>query len=357
MSTFLGVRLSVLPLPVSLLGPAARSLPLEADSGSISNKNELAVASPLYPNRGFYIDARPTRGRVGGYALDYGLGESGGAGVTEVWTSVERYKTKADAKRGLVNWRLEDSQFDPFGGPTLSATTSKEKAAPVGDGHFAVLIAYSTANIAPLFGFDEQFTLGRYEADVTVWAGSVAAAQELTPRLAKKLDARIKRALAGRLQAKPVGPAPQLNCKGRNLAPLELQTTDLSGQADTTQHSGPSSQVSVCVDDVQMKPAGQFQNLEQFIVWYPTANAASFESDNLADVRGPRGLDLSNIGDGAWGGIDYSSRWDQKEAVLEFPSSQILEVVLGGSPDIQEAQAVALAQIVANRINAAGVGS
>ena len=106
-------------------------------------------------------------GRVSGYALDYGHGESGGAGITEVWTSVDAYKTSADAAKGLAYWRdietpwrgLRTNSFLGFNPNPLSATASREKAADVGTRRFAVFVVYSAGNLAPLFGLDEQFTV------------------------------------------------------------------------------------------------------------------------------------------------------------------------------------------------------
>ena len=183
----------------------------------------------------------PPRSAVrSGYALDYGHGASGAAGVTEVWTSVDSYKTSADAKKGLASWkRWETNLYLPSSlhGDALSVTNKKQKAAAIGSARFAVLASYSGSNIAPLFGLDEQFTRGRYEADVTVWAGTAQAAKQLARKLANKLDARIKLALAGRLHAKPVKlpPWPKAGQPpgGPDLAPLALQTTDLNGQATT----------------------------------------------------------------------------------------------------------------------------
>jgi hypothetical protein len=358
------VRLSVLPLPASSLGSAAKSLPLQCDSGAISNKSFFASALPLSPNRQFVtapLDPRQS-GRMSGYALDYGHGASGGAGVTEVWTSVDKYPTSADAKKGLASWkRWETNRFlgSALHG-ALSVTNKKQKTAAIGGARFAVLASYSAPDIAPLFGLDEQFTEGRYVADVTVWAGTAQAAKALAPKLAKKLAARIKLALAGRLHAKPVklppkpkaGPPPG----GPDLAPLGLQTTDLSGQAtDVGRQYGPAL-FALSFYQVFMHPAGQFDDLQEEIVWYPTANEASFNDNVLADEVGPGSLDLSAVGDGAWGVLDNAT--SRGTALLFFSSGQLEEFVVFDSPNaIQPSQAKSIAQTVANKINQAGLGS
>jgi hypothetical protein len=357
------VKQSVLPLPASSLGSAARSLRLQGDSGVVSNKDLLAVELPVTPNRSFgNAPLEPAKlGRVSGYALDYGHGASGGAGVTEVWTSVDRYKTSTDAKKGLAFWRRWD-RLGPklLGGGELSVAVQKEKTAALGSGRFAVLVRYSAANIGPLFGVDEQFTEGRYEADVTVWAGSAAAARKLVPALAKKLDARIKQALAGRLHARPVklparpkaGPPPG----GPDLAQLALKTTDLSGQATALGQDYVPTLLALSGYQANMHPAGQFKQLVQDISWYPTANEASFNADFEAALFGQDSLDLSSVGDGARGFLANDSTGGS--VALFFSSGQLEEFLhFTSATAVQTSQVKSIAQTVANYINAAGLGS
>jgi len=359
------VRLSVLPLPASSLGSAASSLPLQGDSGVVTNKDfRTGFGLPTTPNRWFASPPfDPAKlGRTSGYALDYGHGASGGTGVTEVWTSVDRYKSGAAAKKGLASWRRWETNLflaSHFRG-VFSVAVKKQKVAALGSSRFAVLVGYSGANIAPLFGLDEQFTAGRYEADVTVWAGSATAARNLAPRLAKKLEARIKLALAGRLHAKPVklppppkaGPPPG----GPALAPLALNTTDLSGQATVASEDYQPWPFVLSGYGLFMNPAGQFDLLEQDIAWYATANEASFNVDAQLGPLGQGSLDLSSIGDGARGFLSNGSSGGL--AVLGFSSGQLTEfLVMGSLNAIQPSQAESIAQTVANKINAAGLGS
>ena len=90
------VKISLIPLPKSALGFSAHGLALAQDSGVISNTaaaNRTADASP---------GTFKKLGRVSGYELDYGDAYSGAAGITDVRTTIEQYKTSADAKRGLT---------------------------------------------------------------------------------------------------------------------------------------------------------------------------------------------------------------------------------------------------------------
>ena len=362
------VRLSVLPLPASVLGSVAESLPLQGDSGVLTNKGfvrgYVVAGAPVTPNRSFDPTGIPRRkhGRISGYVLDYGLGASGGAGVTEVWTSVDEYRTSAGAQQGLAFWKQDDLGVTKWVGNGLSVAVKRQRVAAVGSGRFAFFVGYRAANIAPLFGLDEQFTEGRYEADVTVWAGTATAAKRLAPTLARKLDARIEQALAGRLHAQPIqlppdqkaGPPPG----GPDLAPLGLQTTDLGGQATglTRMYLPVISRFALSDYVVVMSPAGPLSQLQQQIMWYPTANQASLSGDFDAAFFGPHSLDLSSVGDGARGVFSYSSKVGQ--GLLVFSSGQLEEYIFFNSQRaLTTSQVQSIAQTVANHINAAGLGS
>ena len=363
------VRLSVLPLPASSLGSAAESLPLQPGSGVLTNKGLVrgrffVYGAPVTPNRSFDPTGNPRHkhGRISGYVLDYGLGASGGAGITEVRTSVDEYKTSGGAEKGLTFLKQDDLGITQWVGSGLSVAIKKQKVAAVGSERFAFFVGYRAANIAPLFGLDEQFTEGRYQADVTVWAGTAAAVKQLAPTLARKLDARIKQALAGRLHAQPVqlppipkaGPPPG----GPDLAPLGLQTSDLGAQAtDLTRMYMPLlSRLALSDYTVVMAPAGPLSQLQQQILWYPTANQASLSADFDAAFFRKDSLDLSSVGDGARGVFSYNSKVGQ--GLLVFSSGALEEYIFFNSKRaLTTAQVESIAQTVANHINSAGLGS
>jgi hypothetical protein len=377
------VGLAVLPLPRPALGPAARSLPLErAGSGVLVNgvgneAGKLVVGSGLAvtPNASFphaiYAGSYLQKlGRVSGYALDYGLGASGGTGVTEVRTSVDEWRTAAGAEKGLALWQAADRLVTKYGymGDGLAISLEQQKVAHVGSRRFAYLVGYHAADIAPLFGLDEQFTRGRYEADVTVWAGTAAAAKQLAPRLAKKLDARIGRALAGKLHARPVklppkqkaGPPPG----GPDLAQLALQSTDLSGKATPFIHSyvtgGLLSAFAVSDYYATLIPAGPFSALGQQIQWFASANQASFQADFDATFFGQGSpLDLTGLGDGARGELANGGSGDSTGyAELVFSSGRLEELLAFDSDSaIEAANVQSVARTVASKIDAAGLGS
>lgn len=373
------VALRLLPLPKSAIGPAARSLRLQHDSGVLvngvgNNAGKLVVGSgfTLTPNASFahalYSGHDLAKvGRISGYALDYGLGASGGTGVTEVRTSVDEYRTPADAKKGLGLWRKTERSVLQYDRGGLSISLRKERAAAVGGSRFAFLVGYAAANIAPLFGLDEQFTAGRYEADVTVWAGTATAAEKLAPRLARKLHARIARALAGRLHARPVklprrqkaGRAPD----GPDLSQLALQTTDLTGKAAAIANrywvGHPLSAFAVSEYSVILIPAGEFNSLSQEIQWFATANQASLESDFDAAFFGADPLDLSSLGDGARGVVVNGGSGDGTGyAELVFSSGRLEELLtFSGNDALGASDVETIAEKLASRIDAAGLGT
>jgi hypothetical protein len=356
------VKISLIPLPKSALGSAAHALALAHDSGGISNTaaaNRTADAGPATFKK---------LGRLSGYALDYGDAYSGAAGITDVRTTIEQYKTSAGAKRGLAFWRKEDAQLGALDNPGFTVTDALVKVPAVGKTRFAYLTSFSASNIAPVSSLDERVADGHYVLEVTVSAGSASAAKALAPKLAKKLDARLRLALAGRLHAKPVKlPAKQKAgppTGGPDLSAMALQTSDLSGPAEIV-----ANQYSVdpaildFVDlansseyDVLMLPAGPFDILIQEIEWYPTANGASFNSDflnafSLSQV-GSTALDLSSVGDGAQGSITPDSQLSQGGVALtKGQLSEFIDVAVAQS-SIDSSDVTNLAQTAASKIDA-----
>jgi opacity protein-like surface antigen len=108
------VKLALVPLPKSAIGAAAQSFPLAYDSGPVSNANAAAHTPDATPK------TFKRMGRLNGYALEYGNAFTGAAGVTDVRTSVEEYKTAADARRALAFWKREDARLSRLDSPAFS---------------------------------------------------------------------------------------------------------------------------------------------------------------------------------------------------------------------------------------------
>jgi hypothetical protein len=353
------VQLALVPLPKSAIGAAAHAFAIAPDSGPISN----ATAASHTPDA--TAGSFKKLGRVNGYALEYGNAFSGKTGVTDVHTGIEQYKTAADAKRGLAFWQKEDSKLGQLDQPGFSVTNVLVKVPAVGKRHFAYLTSYSASNIVPVSGIEEQFVRGRYVLDVIVTAGTPSAATALAPKLAKKLDARLRLALKGRLHAKRVrlpkhkaGPPPG----GPDLSVLALKASDLVGPA-TVDKGYFIDPAAISDYSVFMLPAGQFDLLDQEIEWYPTANEANFFADfeNAAALAlpGATALDLSSLGDGAQGSITQGTGNNPVgTSVVVFSSGHLAEFIITiveGTIDPNDVTNVA--QTAASRIDAAGLGT
>jgi hypothetical protein len=362
------VDLALLPLPASAIGPAAKSLQLQHDSGvlvgggNLANKIYVGAGLPTTPNRAFIpVVGFGNIGWRAGYALDYGVGSSGGTGITEVRTSVDRYRSKLDAKKGLALWHSVDPRICAWAGGGLAILKKAVSVPPVGTRRFAFLVSYADSNLAPLFGLDEQFTEGRFEADVSVWAGTAAAASKLAPELARKLDARIELALAGNLRAKAVGLPPKQKAQqwpgGPDLARLALKPTDLGGRpapAFEDNYFVGEDPFALSYFKVTMFNVGQFDAVGQEIEWYGTANQATFTEDLDTGSVARYSMDVGSIGDGA------RATSSPTYAEIHFASGRLFEFIhleseTAGS--IQPADVQRIAQTAASYIDAAGLGS
>jgi hypothetical protein len=146
---------------------------------------------------------------------------------------------------------------------------------------------------------------------------------------------------------------------GRDLSVLALRKSDLSGKA-TVGQGYVVDPAAISDYSVFMLPAGQFDALDQEIEWYPAANEASFFADfeNAAALvqPGTTALDLSSLGDGAQGSITTTSSFSQGQVF--FSSGHLAEFIFMGSEGpVDSDDIMSVAQAVASRIDAAGLGS
>jgi hypothetical protein len=367
------VKLAVVSLPKSALGAAGRSLALSRDSGVVNNagasSNSVAAAANTFDKLG----------RITGYVLTYGDRYSGGSGVTEISTAVDEYKTSAGAKRGLAFWRTDDAKITVLESYGLDVAVTPVKAAKVGTRRFAEGITFTVPNAAPLAYVDEQFTEGRYVLQAKVAAASLSAATAVAGKLARTLDHRLRLAEAGHLRSKPVKLPPNLKAGpprgGPDLSTLVLRTSDFAGQATVLDEGyGTPNGLSLSEYERDMQPAGNFAALSQTIDWFPHANNATVmsraEGAALAYVfaagflTGTPGqftpVDLSAVGDNAYGGIVSLPRTGQPTAylaVVALSSGRADDVVLASSQSqIQAADIVNLAQATAKRLDAGLAG-
>jgi hypothetical protein len=352
------VKLSLVPLRKSSLGPAAHGLALAQDSGVLTNSDV-----PV----GF-----TSAGRLTGYLLDYGDPYRGGTGVTAIETDVNKYRTAAGAKRGLALGRKGDVTGVASLKEAGLAYTGKALARPkLGGRSFAFLWTSSIVGVDPVSIVDVQWTEGQFVLQVEVAAGSHSAAESVARKLAKRLDERLRLALAGRLHGKPVklppkpkaGPPPG----GPSLAALALQTSDLGGLATIEAQSYAVDPPALSEYELDMQPAGAFDDLSQLIDWWPTTNEAAFISNvefplaagELSALAGVSPqiapVDVSTVGDAARAEIlEFSPSGGPTVdfAVVSLSSGQTTDFILAGSQSaIQTLDVQNLAQAAANRLD------
>lgn len=364
------VNLALVALPKSALGSAAHSLALAHDSGVVSNADAVNNAVAATAGR------IKSLGRVTGYTLDYGDTFSGKPGITAVDTSVDRYKTAADAKRGLAFWKLNDALIGPLGkSSTVSVRVQSVKLRKLGSARFGTAATISVANHTPLTLVDAQAADGQYVVEAQAASGSPGAAKALASKLLQKLDQRLHLALAGRLHAKPVKLLPALKAGaptgGPDLGTATLTTADL-GSATITDQGYDVDKQALSAYALFMQPAGHFDDLSQEIEWYSSPNDASFIAafqgavftNTLAAILGNSAtqtpVDVSSVGDSAQATILASTPGTGAPvylAVVILTRGQATDLVFtqGQSP-IQSSDVTSLAQAAATHLDAVVTG-
>jgi hypothetical protein len=360
------IRLGLVPLQTPQLGPAGASLVLNYDSGPISSDGSV---SSNYSGGVIILGNGGPTGLIGGHVLDYGDPFTGSAGVTEIRSSVEEFKTRADAKRDLALSRLQDRFLAVFlGSPFVHVKEKRVRPLRVGQRRFGYLVTEQAANLNPIARLDEQVAAGRFVLDLTVTAGSANAARKITPHLLRVLHRRLELRLEGHdhetrppLPQEPhVGQAPG----GPDLSTLILQPTDV-GQSHAIGlfQDYTAAPPALSAFEMDLEPAGPYTDLYQQIGWWPTATEATYAETyggggGLLGLLGGGGsgsvVDLSGVGDNATGTLDTLDGGSFVEVTLT--NGQAGETIFAESGRTLHASDVqSLAQAAANRLNA-GLG-
>ncbi len=226
-------------------------------------------------------------GQGDSYSLDYGAAFTGCGCITEIRTSVERFRTAAIAKKRLAFWKRGDEQVLSLDvEPGLVVDVHRfVNAPPVGTRRFAYFTEYRAARARRARVVDERFTDGRYVFQVEVHWGAGASGITVARKLGKKLDRRLHLALAGRLHATPAklpqpsvpGPPPG----GPDLSRLILQPGDLPPAAiggDGSYFWDPFTPSHYRASYGWAAHRALYQSLTQDVEWYTTVNAAAFWS-------------------------------------------------------------------------------
>ena len=359
------VDLALVPLPKSALGAAGRSLPLARDSGVVSNAEAASDASGN-------VTAKQLQrlGRSSGYQLDYGNPFGSAAGVFEIQTAIERFRSAAAARKGLAFWRRDELNTSSLAKLGLRFSVKKLGLAIPG-AHWAYSATAEVKGLEPIHGVDAELQDGQYLLDISISAGTTSAAARLVPTVARKLHQRLQLALAGRLRAQPVklprplqpGPPPH----GPKPTALVLRKADL-GNA-TVAHQGyvkPKEAFdpeALSAYELTMSPAGQYNLLSQeIIVGASKLEVQYFGAIALGGVAAGFGkaakatpVDLGSVGDNARGEILQVSVGGQKayEAVVVLSHGAYLDFLAAVSPSVvTSANVQSLARLSAKRLDA-----
>jgi hypothetical protein len=359
------VKLALVPLPKSALGAAAQPLPLARDSGATSNAKEASNASGSVTAKQLTL-----LGRVTGYMLDYGntLGDS--VGIRQIQTEIEQYRTAGDARKGLSFWRRQELDNAPLKKLGIGFSIKKLGLSGIPGLHWVYAATVTIKGLEPIRGVDAELQDGQYLLDVTVAAGSNAAAAQLVPEIARAFHQRLQRALSGHLHGQPVAlprpltPGPPAH--GPKPAALMLEKSDL-GTATIVRkgYSSPKGGLdpnALSVYDLTMAPAGSFALMSQEMtvgssaleVQYFGAIAMSGVVAGLGKTK-TTSLDLSGVGDNARGLMFQASVGGHKayEAVVLLSHGAYLDFVLAADTSPFTGSNVQnLAQAAAKRLDA-----
>ena len=340
------------------LGAAGASLALNSGPGRITNSYlGFNFFGDYYQPYGSFAKL----GRITGYGLSYGSPFVGSTGVMEIRSSVEVYKTRADANKGLAEWRDVESGVSESS-PVLSITEEAIGPPPIGQRRFGWLITLAAANLNPIVRLDEQVAAGRFVLDLTVTAGSASAAEDVAPHLLRVLHHRLQLMLGGYGLGKPVTlpPKPKVGQTpgGPDLSTMGLRRSDIGqGEAVTPLKGYYRGAFALSAYFMILKPAGPYEYLSQRIHWWPTASEATYAQAYARVHAAESAVDVTAVGDNARGYLEtvYSEK-DAKETMVyvTLTNGRAEDYIYGPTPSTLQASDVqSLAQAAANRLDAA----
>jgi hypothetical protein len=350
------VKLPIIPLQKSELGSAASSLTISLGSGPQPNQGSRKLKQ---------------LGRITGYQLIYGNLLIAGSGLDSAQTSVDKYKTAADAKRALSFWKkLTLTQTDGVSQLDLKASMARTSVPRIGQGRWGTIATYSIPNNTSLYFVNEEFADGRFVLDLAIGAGSESFAKAFANKTAHALDRRLHLAVAGRLHGHPAklpGP-PKAGPPATGPDPAALVLTPSDLPASHVQQQGYDSvPIALSTYDLALEPAGPFDDLFQSVSVMPTAASAAYRAAFTgagwiaSDLffAGPAytqivPVDVSSAGDDAQAAIVEISGGGQtiNEAVIALNTGPAADFLVADSAAaIDPADVQNLAQAAANRLN------
>ncbi len=280
-------RLALMPLPKSALGTAALSLPLDQDSGVVSNAD--AARNADGPR---VTAARLSRlGRITGYTLDYddaaGRALVARHGLLQVQTGVDLYRSPAAAGAGLAFWRRDDADVRLAKAAGATVSLSSFPVGSLGSSGFGLSGVAKLKGKPPVYGVDIQFARGPLVASVSVSAADSRSRRAYVLSLAKQLDARISGVLHGRIKGPAVplpgkakaGPPPS----GLDLSALALTPQDLGGGTIKQQGYRLDKDLTPLSEYQRvMTPGGSFVFLQEQVALFHSPTEAGFAYSGMA---------------------------------------------------------------------------
>jgi len=268
-------QLELMPLPKAALGAAARSLPLDRDSGIQSN------AAASRSNNGNPTAAALDRaGRLTGYGLGYSDNEAralaAGHGLVEVQTQADLYLNPAAARAGVALWRRARIALGRKGTPGARVSTSLFPSGRPARGSFGAAVVINVRGKPPIYGFEVQFVQGPLVGSVDVFAADRGGRRALALSLARRLDARMQGVLRGRITGPPVQlpgrRAPSVSLRALALLPSDLGDGIVKHEGYVKRKKGSSVSEYVRL----LSPAGPFVYLQEKVALFHSAAQASF---------------------------------------------------------------------------------
>jgi hypothetical protein len=273
-------KLRLMPLPRTSLGPDAASLPLDHDSGVVTNTDDANNAT------GDVSSEDLTKlGQVTAYALDYNdrgfSAIDAGKGLIQVESEVRLYRTPAAATHGFAFWKKDDGDASRFQKLGIDITVKPLHVAAIGDATFAYQGDERIVSTKPIYGTDVWFRAGRLLASVSVSSADRGRAAALAVVLAGKLETRLAAVVAGTITSTPVhlpgplkaGPPPG----GPNLKSLTLTKADLgSGKVEHEGYRLDEDIAPISEYERTFSGVGQFADVDETVALMRSPTEAEF---------------------------------------------------------------------------------
>jgi hypothetical protein len=280
--------LALMPLAKSMLGKEALSLPLDQDSGIVTNADAAKNA-----NGKVSAAQLAGLGRITGYQLDYndaaGHALAAGHGVLEVTTGVDLYRSAAAAADGLAFWRRDAKNLVRLRATGISASVKPFGPTGIPRPSYGWSGVVRVKGKPPVYGVQIGFVSGQLMAGISVSAADAGDRQGYAVSLARQLATRIRGVLSGQIKGSPValpgkakaGPPPN----GPDLSLLTLSPADLGGGTVKQQGYRLDNDLSPVSEYARtMSPAGPFPVLQEQVALFHSATEAGYKFSVLAST-------------------------------------------------------------------------